>query len=83
MYMNKFIYKVIHSFYTYTVACAVGLLVNGIFIVLIYAFLHSPADETIVKVFVGKDGIRLFIASLVLGLFIYRYTRKLNIVRKQ
>lgn len=79
--MNKGIYKATHTFYAYTVACAIGLITNGIIIFLIHFLVQAPTNEEIISVYVGKDGANLFIATLLLGLFFYRYTKKLNIVK--
>ncbi|MDH5389192.1 MAG: hypothetical protein OEY06_12200 [Gammaproteobacteria bacterium] len=81
--MNKGIYKTTHFFYAYIAACAIGLLVNGLIIFLIHLLVPFPSNEQIISTYTGKDGYGFFIATLILGAFFYRYTKKLNIVKSK
>jgi hypothetical protein len=79
--MNKGIYKATHIFYAFTVAFAIGLLVNALIIFLIHFLLPYPKNEDIIGMYVGSDGTTLFFITLVLAVFFYRYTKKLNLIK--
>ena len=80
--MNNGIYKTTHAFYAYTVACASGVIVNGIVIFLMHLLLPVPTNEEIIILYVGQDGAGFFIGTLILGAVLYRYTKNFKIVKR-
>ena len=81
--MNKEIYKLSHAFSAYIVACALAAITSGIIVFLIHLLIPAPTNEEIISSYVRKNGSGLFISILLLGLFLYRYTKKLNIVKSK
>ena len=79
----KSLYKIIHLLYAYTVACALGLLVNAALIFLAYNIFPSGKSKEILEAYVGNDGIFVFVVTLIFGIFFYKYTKKLNIVSRK
>ena len=79
----KILYKIVHSFYAYTVACALGLLVNGAFLLLAYSIFTSDSSKEILKSYGANNGIYVFVVTLILGAIFYPFTSKLNIVERK
>ena len=78
------LYKIIHSLYAYTAACALGLLVNGALIFAFHNIFTSGPSKKILDAYVQNDGVYVFVVTLIFGIIFYKYTKNLNIVsRKQ
>ena len=79
--MKEIAYKLVHTFYAYIAACAVATLIHGLIIFLIHLLLTPPKNEELISLYTGSDGTHLFTIILITGLFLLKYTKKLNIVK--
>lgn len=80
--MKHNIARVIHAFYAYTVACALGTFVNAASVLLAYASFANPKSHEILHAYFGNNGLYFIVVTLILGLVLLPLTIKLTLPRE-
>ena len=80
--MNVTIYKIVHAFYAFIAAMAVGCVFNLV-IFFGFTFLFAGADgDRWIRTYMGSDGVYFVSVTILLACAFYPITRKLNIVSR-
>ena len=79
--MSNIIRKAAHAFSAYTVACGIGMLLNGAIVLLAYKIFTSPESHEIIDSYSGNNGLYFVTVTLILGLVFLPFTIKLKLTR--
>ena len=78
--MNNFMYKTVHTLYAYTVASALGMLLNAALLFLAYTLFTSPESKILLDAYGSNNGLYFVVVTLLLGLLFFPFTIKLKVV---
>ena len=80
--MRSAIYTIVHTFYAFIAAMAVGAVLN-IVLLFTFSFLFAGANgDKWVRFYFSNDGVYFLSGVLLAACCVYPFTRKLNIVKR-
>lgn len=80
--MKHNIARVIHAFYAYSVACALGTFANAAVVLLVSATFANPNTLEILNAYFGNNGLYFIGVTLIIGLVLLPFTTNLTLERE-